>query len=116
MYDPETLAVFVLFVSLFPFRDTRQENINIQYNGEGPPFLKEEVEDAMNKIKFGKAVGKDGIALEMLKALGNFAVEKITTLASKIYESGELTSQISKSVFRSISKVKGKLECEKHRK
>ena len=69
----------------------------------------------MNKMKFGKAVGIDGIALEMLKALGNFAVEKITTLANKIYESGELTSHMSKSVFIAIPKVQGTLECEKHR-
>src|SRR5215469_15322304 len=95
-------------------RDNRRENISIQYNGEGPPILKE-VKDAMNKMKFGKAVGNDGIALEMLKALGNFAVEKITTLANKIYESGELTSRMSKSVFIAISKVQGTLECEKHR-
>src|SRR5215469_2639429 len=97
------------------FRDNRQENINIQYNREGPPILKEKVEDAMNKMKFGKAVGNDGIALEMLKALGNFAVEKITTLANKIYEFGKLTSHMSKSVFITISKVQGTLECEKHR-
>src|SRR5215469_14947789 len=97
------------------FRDNRQENINIQYNGEGPPILKEEVEDAMNKMKFGKAVGNDGIAIEMLKALGNFAVEKITTLANKIYESVELTSHMSKSVFIAIPKAQGTLECEKHR-
>src|SRR5215469_13048180 len=96
------------------FRDNRQENINIQYNGEGPPILKEEVEDAMNKMKFGKAVSNDGIALEMLKALGNFAVKKITTLTNKIYESGELTSQMSKSVFIAIPKVHGTLECQKH--
>src|SRR5215469_15342755 len=97
------------------FRDNRQENINIQYNREGPPILKEEVEDAMNKMKFGKAVGNDSIALEMLKVLGNFAVKKITTLANKIYEFGKLTSQMSKSVFITISKVQGTLECEKHR-
>src|SRR5215469_13381289 len=97
------------------FRDNRQENISIQYNGEGPPILKEEVEDAMNKMKFGKAVGNDGIALEMLKALGNFAVEKITTLANKIYESGELTIHMSKLVFIAIPKVQGTLEFEKHR-
>src|SRR5215469_15222936 len=97
------------------FRDNMQEDINIQYNGEGPPILKEEVEDAMNKMKFGKAVGNDGFALEMLKALGNFAVEKIITLANKIYESGDLTSQMSKSEFIAIPKVQGTLECEKHR-
>src|SRR5215469_16613363 len=34
------------------FRENTQENINIQYNREGPPILKEEVEDAMNKMKF----------------------------------------------------------------
>ena len=53
------------------FRENRHETINIQYNWEGPPILKEEVEDAMNNMKFGKAVGDDGIALEMLKTLGN---------------------------------------------
>src|SRR5215469_16251510 len=95
------------------FRDNRQENISIQYNGEGPPILKE-VEDAMNKVKFGKPVGNDGIALEMLKALENFVVEKITTLANKIYESGELTIQMNKSVFIAIPKVQGKLECARH--
>ena len=42
----------------------------------------------MNKMKFEKAVGNDGIALEMLKALGNIVVEKITTLPNKMYESG----------------------------
>src|SRR5215469_576495 len=94
------------------FMDNRQENINIQYNGEGPPILKKDVEDSMNKMKFGMAVGNNGIALEMLKALGNFAVEKITTLANKIYESGELTSHMSKSVLIAIHKVKGTLDCE----
>src|SRR5215469_136269 len=69
----------------------------------------------MNKMKLGKAVGNDGIALEILKALENFAVEKITTLDNKIYESGELTSQMSKSVFITIPKVHETLECEKHR-
>src|SRR5215469_5720288 len=66
-------------------------------------------------MKFGKAVGNDEIALEMLKALENFAVEKITTLANKIYESWELTSQMSKLVFIAIPKVQGTLECEIHR-
>ena len=65
----------------------------------------------MNKMKFRKAVGNDGIALEML----NFAVEKITTLANKINESGKLTSPMSKSVFIAIPKVQGTLECEIHR-
>ena len=92
------------------FKNNRQENINIQYNGEGLPIRKEGVEDAMNKMKFGKAVGNNGIALENI----NFVVEKITTLANKIYESIELTKQMSKSVFIAIQKVQGTLDCEKH--
>src|SRR5215469_4488670 len=67
------------------FRDNRQENINIKNNEEGPPILKEEVEDEVNKMKFGRTVGNDGIALEMLKPLGNIAVKKIITQANKIY-------------------------------
>src|SRR5215469_11454827 len=69
----------------------------------------------MNKMKIGKAVGNDGITLETLKAVENFAVEKITNLANKIYESGELTKQMKKSVFIAIPKVQGTLDCEKHR-
>ena len=48
----------------------------------------------------------------MLKVLGNFTVETITTLVNKIYESGELTSHMSKSLFIAIPKVQGTLECE----
>jgi len=51
-------------------------------------------------------IGNNGIALEMLKALENFAVDKITTIANKIYESRELTSQMSKSVFIAIPKYR----------
>ena len=47
----------------------------------------------MYKMKFGKSVGNNVIELEMLKALGNFAVEKIGSLANKVYESGKLTSK-----------------------
>src|SRR5215469_10722221 len=53
------------------FRDNRQENINIQYNGEGPPVLKGEVEDAISKMKFRKAADNDVISFGMLKGLGN---------------------------------------------
>ena len=91
------------------FMDDRPADVDINYNVEGPPIMKEEVQAALQKMKAGKAVGDDGIAVEMLKALGDFAIEKITEIANIIYGNGEVTTHMCKSVFISISKIKGTL-------
>ena len=63
----------------------------------------------------GKAVGKDGVALEMIITLGDFAIDELTKLFSRIYESGNFVKCMCESVFITILKVEGTLECNKHR-
>ena len=98
------------------FEDDRGEvpqlnNINMG----GPPILKDEIEKAMRGMKEGKAVGEDGVNIEMLKAVKDFSIEKITKIANIIYEEGTITEEMCKSVFITIPKQAGTLECNKHR-
>ena len=44
----------------------------------------------MNRIKKGKAIGKDEIAVEMLESLGEKGLEIIKDIANKIYNTGIL--------------------------
>ena len=44
----------------------------------------------MNRMKKGKAIGKDGIAVEVLESLGEKGPHIIKDIASKIYITGIL--------------------------
>ena len=66
-------------------------------------------------MKAGKAVGEDGVAVEMIKAVGDFSIDKITNLANKIYERGKLCDNMCKAIFITIPKKAGAIECNKHR-
>ena len=49
-------------------------------NAEGHIILKEEVRKAINSLRPGKAPGDDAISTEMLQALDEIGLEKITEL------------------------------------
>ena len=66
-------------------------------------------------MKSGKAIGPDDIAVEMLKALEDFGIDKIKDIANTIYHSGILPSDLTKSVFIAMPKKPGAIECELHR-
>ena len=57
----------------------------------------------MRSMKRGKAVGKDGVAIEMLRTLDSFSTIKIS-IASKIYKSGDVSDDMCKSIFLIIPK------------
>ena len=97
------------------FNDDRPEQLNLNFNEDGPAILRAEVEHAIKEMKPRKAMGEDGIAVEMLRALEEFAVEEITTLANKIYDTGEIPESMCKSIFIALPKIQGTLECCKHR-
>ena len=64
------------------YDDTR-EQIVCETNNEGPEILKEEIRKAMNNMKNGKVIGTDGIAKEMIEALGEKGVDILQKLQTK---------------------------------
>ena len=62
-------------------------------------------------MKNGKAVGPDEIPAEVVKALGDSAVDMLHDLANTIYETGEIPEILQKSVFITIPKKIGVTEC-----
>ena len=50
-------------------------------------------------MKNGKAAESHNIAIELVKELDEFGVEKVTDIANKIYNTGLIPSDLSKSVL-----------------
>ena len=66
-------------------------------------------------MKGNKARGPDGIVIEMIKALDDFGIEKLTIMANEIYDTGKIPQDLSKSIFIALPKKPGTIECELHR-
>ena len=63
------------------FSDERADASEIRIDDdEGPMIMKDEVRAAIASMKRGKAVGEDGIDVEVIQALGDFAVDQWTSL------------------------------------
>ncbi|GFO02811.1 retrovirus-related pol polyprotein from type-1 retrotransposable element r2 [Plakobranchus ocellatus] len=75
----------------------------------------EEVETAIKKMKHGKATGPDNISLELIEALEDFGIGKVTHLLNEIYDTGQIPTDLSKSIFIALPKKPGATECELHR-
>ena len=58
--------------------DDERPRIPSPSNNDGPQILACEIENALKKMKDGKAHGEDGITTEMLKILEGTAIEKLT--------------------------------------
>ncbi|GFS15385.1 hypothetical protein ElyMa_006769600 [Elysia marginata] len=83
------------------FDDNRKNDHNVmKRNFAGPPIMKDEVRAAIRKMKADKATGPDGVAVEMIEALEECRVEKLTSLLNKIYVTGEIPTDISRSHFQ----------------
>ena len=60
------------------FEDNRKEHDVLKKNFAGPPIIKDEVREAMRKMKTGKATGPDGLSIELIEALEEYGIEKQT--------------------------------------
>ena len=94
------------------FSDNRGQKPTIMKQIEGPKILKSEVKAAMSKMKRNIAVGPDEITTEMLQALDEFEVEKLTELIYIVYDSGEIPDDLSKAIFIALPKKPGATEYE----
>ena len=97
------------------FEDNRKEHDVMKKNFAGPPIMKDEVREAMRKMKTGKATGPDGLSIELIEALEEFGIEKVTTLLNEIYDTGQIPVDMSRSIFIALPKKPGATDCELHR-
>ena len=70
----------------------------------GPKILKSEVQTAVQSMKNNKAAGTDEIAAELIKSIGDFAIEKLTKMHNEIYESESIPADLSRSIFIALPK------------
>ncbi|CAF1635495.1 unnamed protein product, partial [Adineta ricciae] len=66
-------------------------------------------------MKTNKATGPDGISIEMIHCLDELGVKVMTKLINKIYDTGEIPEDLTKSIFIALPKKPGATECELHR-
>ena len=96
------------------FDDDRGEVPNIEQL-EGPAILEAEVEKAIKPMKKGKSAGDDGFTTEMLQAMDNLGIKRITQLFNKIYDTGYIPSNLRKSTFIPVPKKSKAINCSEFR-
>ncbi|GFO07316.1 hypothetical protein PoB_003382100 [Plakobranchus ocellatus] len=50
-------------------------------------------------MKHGKATGPDNISVELIEALEDFGIGKVTHLLNEIYDTGQIPTDLSKSTL-----------------
>ena len=95
--------------------DDAREPFEVEVMDDGLPIQRSEVEAAVKQMKRGKAVGEDGVAVEMVEALGGWGSDVVMHLANNIYETGQIPTPMKLSTFITIPKKPGAMECNKHR-
>ena len=98
------------------FHDVKGSMPSFQDLIEGPNILKSEVRTAIKMMQKNKAAGPDGVVIEMIEALEEYGVEKLTEIINKIYDDGKFPEDLSKSIFITLPKKPGAVDCEQHRK
>ena len=81
----------------------------------GPSITLTEVKHAINKLKNNKATGTDLIAAEMLKALDDGPLGKLTQLYNEIYNTGYWPKELKESIFIPIPKKPKATRCQEYR-
>ena len=97
------------------YHDGRGDKPPIKKNFDGPPIMKDEVRKAVKSMKKGKAAGPDKITVEMIESLDEFGIDMLTDFLNAIYGTGEIPSDLSKSICIALPKKPGATECESHR-
>ena len=75
--------------------------------GPCPPVTTEMIQNALGKMKSGKAAGPSGITAEMLKASGPEGVELIRQLGERIFSGDTIPAEWEESIILNLYKGKG---------
>ena len=78
--------------------------------GLTPAINRKEVEVALKGMKLGKAMGPDGIPMEVWKSLGEEGVDMLLDLLQKIFEQEKMPEEWRDSVIVPIFKEKGDIQ------
>ena len=93
--------------------EVREEHLN---GSECSRISKEEVTEALRKMKVGKAVGPDLIPVEVWKCLGVVGIDWLTKLFNVIFRTGEMPSEWRTSTVIPLYKDKGDVQdCNNYR-
>ena len=71
------------------FEDLRKDYNVMESNFAGPPIMIDKIRAAIRKMKLSKAIGLDGISMELLEALEDYGIDKIILL-NEIYDTGQI--------------------------
>ena len=96
-------------------REEQTETVNIDSELSGPPIIKSEIEQALKQMTNKNATGNDGIYKEMITACDEVGIDKLLSIANKIYNSGIIPEQMKQSIFVTIPKKGDLLECKNYR-
>ena len=98
------------------FSDEQLDPSEIRIDSDEEPItMKDEVEPGITSMKRGKAAGEDGLDVEVIPHLGDFAVDQLTSLFQKMYVTRYVVKRFCESVFIALPKLEGTLEGNKHR-
>ena len=92
---------------------TEVQSQPVNDNGTGLDITRTgEVENALKSVKDGKAGGRDEVAVEMLKAMEEQGIERITDLCNIIYNTGNFPRDLKESMFITLPKRRSVNEVE----
>ena len=97
------------------FEDHRKDYNVMKRIFAGPPIMKDEIQAAIRKMKLVKATRPDSISVELIEAIEDYGIDKITTLLDEIFDPGQFPPDIFKSIFFAPPKKPKAKESESHR-
>jgi hypothetical protein len=90
-------------------RERREEEVTV-LNQEVAAINKDEVRQALKRMKSGKALGPDNIPVEVWICLGEMAIDFLTGLFNKILDTEKMPDEWRRSVLIPIFKNKGDVQ------
>jgi hypothetical protein len=88
--------------------------LDISLDDLNMPFVhriqESEVKDALKRMKGGKAMGPDGIPIEVWRSLGDVAIVWLTKLFNLIFRSNKMPDECKRSILVPIFKNKGDVQ------
>ncbi|KAG8230927.1 hypothetical protein J437_LFUL002959 [Ladona fulva] len=92
-----------------------EEESECDQDDKGSEILRFEVARVIHDLREKKALGCDRVPSEALKALGYNAMSRLTSLVSRIYESGIWPEILLKSVLVPLPNKSNAKECKDYR-